>query len=148
MPKTKFEIALSIALVAVIAGLVWWKFFSDTPEQKFLKEVRKVVQSVNDGDYAPVQAKFSPEFIRFLGEQSYNAQQAVMLVRRLDMEQRAVYSQHKLTVFEPGRFAEVEFIRQTGDDKSLFTLPFIYRQGTWWITDHFESKKTWDFPSL
>lgn len=148
MPKTKFELALTAALLVVIAGLVWWKFFSDTPEQKFLKEVRKVVTSVNEGDYGAVQDKFSPEFIRFLGEQSFNPQQIVLIVRRLDLEQKAVYSQHKLAIFEPEKFAEVEFIRQTGEDKYLFTLPFVYRKGTWWITDHFQSNKNWDFPSL
>lgn len=148
MPKNSFQIALAAVLVLVIAGLVWWKFFGPTPEQKFLREIKKTVTLVNEGSHGAVADKFSPEFIRFLGEQGFQPQQIILLVRQIDINQNAQYALHKLSLFEPGRFAEVEFTRKSSDGEQLFTLPFVYRGGQWWLTDHFESKKTWDFPSL
>lgn len=149
MPKTKLELLLTAALIAIVAGLAWWIFFGPTPKQKFLKEVRNMVEVVNAGNHGRVQEKFSPEFVRFLGNAGYQPTQIVMIVRQVDLNQNAQYSVNKLSLFEEGKFAEVEFIRKSPDGDQLFTLPFIYRDGNWWITDHFRSEKTWEgLPAL
>ena len=144
MPKTKFEILLAVLLLAIVTGLGWWLFFGPTPKQQFLREVEKTLATVNDGGHLKVQEKFSPEFLSFLSQQGAEPQQLLLACRQIDINQNAHYSLRQLTIYEEKSFAEIEFLRKTADDGHVFTLPFIYRNGRWWITDHFKSDKSFE----
>lgn len=128
----------------LIAGIVWFAFYRPTPKQQFLHEIAKIVKAVNKGDYSSVRDKFSPEFVAFLGQQALEPQQILFAIRELDQNQGASYSFHRLTLYEEGQFAEVEFIRKVSGEEQSFLLPFVWREDKWWITDHFKSDHTWD----
>jgi hypothetical protein len=119
-------------------------FFRLTPKQRLVREIDKTIKSVNEGNYRPIREQFSPEFIVFLSQQNLEPQQILLAVRQFDMNQGARYTFRQLTLFEESQFAEAEFIRKAGGEEQVFLLPFIWRDGKWWITDHFKSDHQWD----
>jgi hypothetical protein len=144
MLKTKFEMVLSAVLLLIIGGLGAWWYLRPTPKQQFIREVEKAVATVNEGKHIQIQEKFSPEFVQYLQGQGVEPRQILLICRQLDTNQQAQYRMQKLSLYEEKFFAEVDFVRKSTDGEQLFTLPFVYRDGKWWITDHFKSEKTFE----
>ena len=150
MPRTRNEWIITGVLLTVLLGFVAWWFIGSDRQQAFIRDVQAEVARVNEGDYSEVRGWMSPEFIAQLERMGANPQQAVFLIRQRDKAQNARYAYRRLNLWDPEKedFAEVVFVRIAGDNEQEFTLPFTYRNGRWWVTDHFRSHDEGLFPHL
>jgi len=126
-----------VAVVALALALIW--FTQPSPRERFEKDIRSVVDAVNQGDVMVALPWISPEWEKYLASHGISSKRQFLLaVRQIDSRQAPAYRINRIISFAPD-FAEVEFVRVAGGDSATFALPFAFREDRWWVITDFRT---------
>lgn len=139
-----------LLIAGAVIGLLIWFWQRPDPRARFLADVEKILALANEGRHIQVLDKLSPEARQRITEDFMEPAAALRWAARLDTQQRRVYRVVNLSVFYPRDYAEVEIERSGPNAEfsghNIFPVPFIWRQGQWWIAGSFREPRPWHYP--
>lgn len=146
---TPARTASLLALLAVLAAACWF-FTRPDPRAAFLHEVGGMLDSANAGEHHELLKHLSPELEQLIQQEYMSPPAALRWVRQADLNQNRTYRLANLAVFHERDYAEVEIERSAPgrefNGQNIFPVPFLWRDGRWWVAAAFRGERDWKFP--
>jgi hypothetical protein len=150
IPRTKFTLPVLLGLgLLILTSAVWWSTRPD-PRARFLADIDDMLATANAFEHTKLLERLSPEARQKIADEFMQPLGALRWVAQADMNQNRAYRFTQLTVFYPRDYAEIEVERSaagrefTGEGR--FLVPFIWRDGAWWVADGFRGEREWTYP--
>jgi hypothetical protein len=143
------RVAVMLLSLAVTALLAWWWTRADE-RARFLNEVEEILATANRGEHVQILEKLSPEARQRIADDFMPPGAALAWVARIDANQDRAYRLVNLSVFLPRDYAEIE-VERSGPGREftgerIFPVPFVWRNGKWWVAGNFRSEREWAYP--
>jgi len=147
-PLTPTRAILGLGALALVAGVIFF-FTRPDPKEAFLRDVEEMLQTANSGQHAELLDWISPEAEEMMRNDYMPPATALNWLARRDALEKRSYRFVNLPIFQAGDYAEIEVERSSADHhfdgRGIFSVPFFWREGRWWVAAGFRGDRTWDF---
>ncbi|MEM6822883.1 MAG: hypothetical protein AAF558_13200 [Verrucomicrobiota bacterium] len=144
------KLLIPVAILLILGVLTYYFFFKTDPKAAFLREVKQMIETVNQGDHQKVKKHLSPEFMMMVGDYGLNINQAIFMIRKQDIDGQYQYKFANCPIFEHKSYAEVEIYRSerggSFNSPFLIPVPFIWTDNKWMVAGDFRGERTWQDP--